>query len=224
MPDLTTYPYVQQSYTTARDFRDFYDKIAATVQRSTSNLEYGLFKLLDNTTPDKALECLQSDADKIFYKDEQLEKLHFTADNSFWDNWHTIPELSTPYITTSAVTRVSDAERLIVIKSRALHYHLIMQLLACEPEMARDLFTQLKDSQEKLPCDEDSKPLWEQILKLFNIGIQILDVTSQFKEGKADSTLVSSISTQLSELKENFNGKYCYLLLSKKRNNSNHLK
>eukprot|EP00339_Tiarina_fusa_P018982 CAMPEP_0117069000 /NCGR_PEP_ID=MMETSP0472-20121206/48362_1 /TAXON_ID=693140 ORGANISM="Tiarina fusus, Strain LIS" /NCGR_SAMPLE_ID=MMETSP0472 /ASSEMBLY_ACC=CAM_ASM_000603 /LENGTH=196 /DNA_ID=CAMNT_0004791295 /DNA_START=325 /DNA_END=915 /DNA_ORIENTATION=- len=154
MPELITYPYTKESYSRAREFRDFNEKVLNSTQRSVHNVEYSIHEFLTKATPAEALEDIKFTEEKVLYKDEDVEKLYETADNSFWDNWHSFSQLSSPFITSCATTLLGNEERLKLVIARGNLFHLSKAILDNEPELAKDFFARFQSAYEAVNFDE----------------------------------------------------------------------
>ena len=75
LPELITYPYRYQSYTRAREFRNFHDKLATTLQRATHSVEFAMQQLfIQNafSSPASALTVLTPYIPKVLHSGMSL--------------------------------------------------------------------------------------------------------------------------------------------------------
>merc|ERR1712137_306069 len=204
MPELVTQPYSKESYTRAREFREFHEKITNSVQRSIHNIEFTIGEFLGKANAADALEEINYAESKIHYEDKSFAELYETADNSCWDNWHTIPSLSSPYVTNSATTLLSNEDRLVLTQVRGAAVHLTKAILENEPEDSQKYFAILQTGFEKVSSsfDETTKPIWDLWFLAFRYFTNIQTVVSFLKGTKVDDAVSKQAFEDLGNLRK----------------------
>jgi len=203
VPELMTHPYTRLCYSRARDFSAFHQKIANTLQRATHNLEYTLYDAGHETVSEGMKEILRNSNFRILIDEEKLKLTHSTADNTFWDNWHTIESLASPYIITAANATLSDDGRRQLARVRGLMCHLMAALMEGRLEESVSLHQRWEEAYHAMSFDTSSTPLWEEVKRLLRLSTDLLSVSTELKNVILTEETVPRILQDLTDLIEN---------------------
>ena len=134
--------------------------------------------------------------------EDKLSRTFATADNTFWDNWHTMESLASPYIITAANVTLSDDDRRRMAHVRGLMCHLMGALMAGDVEKSSSLYQNWEEAYARVPVDEATAPLWNQLKRLFRMSKTLVSVAAELKEVTLTEESVPQILEEMTDFLE----------------------